>query len=792
ALLEQAKSLQASTEQDDGRIALEFAAGVMPEFAPGKDPDYFQLWLDDGKVLARSPSLGARDLPRDRDHGSPPRFADVTLPDGRFGRRVEISFRPQVEMSGAILSPAPPGSPTVTLVVAQNRADLDAFLASLHLTLALGVLGLLAGLALLVKGVVAVGLRPLDDLARRLEAMDAGSLGDPVVIADAPAELVPTLRHLNGLLARLDRSFERERTFSANLAHEMRTPLAELRTITEVALKWPEDPASSAGALDEIRGIGLRLETVVVNLLALARCEGGEQTVRASQVPLRDLAAECWSAVAAEAEARRIAFAPRIPEGLTLVTDREKLSLILSNLFANAVAHGTPGGTVTCSAAVAAMSEGAGGEIVLRVANPAADLTEADLPRIFDRFWRKDSARSDGRHAGLGLSLVAALCDLLGFQREASLRDGNFEITLRGRIDGPASLSKELSMTLKSNLTISCFAGSLLLAGSLLAAPAAPGYKVLKEIPLGGEGGWDYLTVDPAGRRLYVSHSAKVTVIDVDSGKPVGDVEKLSGVHGIAIAHDLNRGFISNGKASTVTIFDLKTLATLSEVKVTGENPDAILYDPATARVFAFNGRSKNATVLDAKTGKVAGTIELGGKPEFATSDAAGKVFVNIEDVSEVVEIDAKALTVKAHWPLKPCESPSGMAIDRKHHRLLIGCENKMAAVMDNTNGKVVTTVPIGEGVDANGFDPGTGLGYSSNGKDGTLTVIREETPDRFTVAETVPTRKGARTMALDEKTHTVYLATAQFGPAPAATAEQPRPRPTILPNTFTILVVGH
>jgi DNA-binding beta-propeller fold protein YncE len=322
-------------------------------------------------------------------------------------------------------------------------------------------------------------------------------------------------------------------------------------------------------------------------------------------------------------------------------------------------------------------------------------------------------------------------------------------------------------------------------------AAAAPGYHLAKELPLGGEGGWDYLTVDSAARRLYVSHATKVVVVDVDSGKTVGEVGNLSGVHGIAIAGDLGRGFISNGRASTVTIFDLKTLATIAEVKVTGENPDAILYDPATHQVFAFNGRSKNATVLEGKTGKVVGTIALTGKPEFATSDAAGKVFVNIEDVGEVSEIDARSLKVLAHWPLKPCESPSGMAIDRKHHRLLIGCENEMAAVMDNTNGKVVTTVPIGKGVDANGFDPTTGLGYSSNGE-GTLTVIREETPDRFTVAETVTTRKGARTMALDEKTHTVYLPTAQFGATPAATPEQPRPRPAMVPNTFTVLVVSH
>jgi DNA-binding beta-propeller fold protein YncE len=322
------------------------------------------------------------------------------------------------------------------------------------------------------------------------------------------------------------------------------------------------------------------------------------------------------------------------------------------------------------------------------------------------------------------------------------------------------------------------------------AAPAKTDYHVAKEIPIGGEGGWDYLTVDSAARRLYISHNTKVVVVDVDNDKKVGEIGNLSGVHGIAVAPDLGRGFISNGRSSMITIFDLKTLATLSEVKSTGENPDAILYDPFSSQVFAFNGRSKNATVLDAKTGKVTGTIELGGKPEFSTSDAAGKVFVNIEDKSEVVELGAKDLAVKARWPLAPCEEPSGMAIDRKHHRLLIGCSNKLAAVVNTESGKVVTTVPIGDGVDANAFDPGTNLGFSSNGE-GTLTVIKEETSDKFTVEGNVPTRRGARTMALDEKTHNIYLATAQFGPAPAATAEQPRPRPTILPDSFVILVVS-
>jgi DNA-binding beta-propeller fold protein YncE len=336
---------------------------------------------------------------------------------------------------------------------------------------------------------------------------------------------------------------------------------------------------------------------------------------------------------------------------------------------------------------------------------------------------------------------------------------------------------------------LACLAPSLLAAATPSAAP--PAYHVDREFQIGGEGGWDYLTADSAARRLYVSHFSKVEVLDLDSGWKVGEVKDLDGVHGIALAPELNRGFISNGRRGTVTIFDLRTLKTLSDVKVTGENPDAILYDPASSRVFAFNGRSRNATVLEAKTGKVVGTIELGGKPEFATTDLKGKVFVNLEDKSEIVALDTKSLKVLAHWPLKPCEEPSGMAIDRKHHRLLSGCANKLAAIVDSESGKLVGTVPIGDGVDANAYDPGTGLAFSSNGADGTLTVIREEAPDRFAVGATVPTRKGARTLALDEKTHKVFLATAQFGPAPAPTAEQTHPRPAILPDTFTILVVS-
>lgn len=343
-------------------------------------------------------------------------------------------------------------------------------------------------------------------------------------------------------------------------------------------------------------------------------------------------------------------------------------------------------------------------------------------------------------------------------------------------------------------LRILCLVASLALppiaTRAYAAAPPAAGFHLLQEIAIPGEGGWDYLAVDAAARRLYVTHSTRVEVVDVDSGKIVGEITDLQGVHGVAWASELGRGFVSNGKSSTVTIFDLKTLQKLGEVKTTGENPDAILYDPKSARVFAFNHSGGNATVIAAATGEVVGTIELGGSPEFATSDFAGRIFVNIEDKSEVLAIDSGSLKVSARWPLAPCEEPSGMAIDRARHRLLIGCANRLAAVVDSDDGKLVTTLPIGEGVDANGFDPGTRTGFSSNGS-GTLTVIGEDSPDRFRVLEEVATRRGARTMTLDETTHRVFLATAQFGPPPEATPEHPHPRPPLVPGTFVVLVYG-
>ena len=328
---------------------------------------------------------------------------------------------------------------------------------------------------------------------------------------------------------------------------------------------------------------------------------------------------------------------------------------------------------------------------------------------------------------------------------------------------------------------------ALMITAAALAA-AGPGYKVVTTYKVGGDGGWDYLIADAAARRLYISRATHVIVLDLDSGKTVGDIADTPGVHGIALAPELGRGFVSNGREGTVSIFDLKTLETIGKVKA-GENPDAILYDPATKRVFTFNGRSQDSTAIDAAKGTVLGTIKLDGKPEFAASDGKGEIFVNIEDKSEVTVIDPNKLLVKSTWPLAPCESPTGLSMDRKNRRLFVGCE-KMMAVVNADTGKVLATPAIGDGVDATRFDDETGLAFASCGE-GVLTVVREESPEKFSVAESVPTQAGARTMALDSKTHNVYLVTAKFGPPPAATADNPNPRRSVLPDSFVVLVVG-
>jgi DNA-binding beta-propeller fold protein YncE len=310
-------------------------------------------------------------------------------------------------------------------------------------------------------------------------------------------------------------------------------------------------------------------------------------------------------------------------------------------------------------------------------------------------------------------------------------------------------------------------------------------YRFVKEIPVGGEGGWDYLSVDSAAHRLYVSHATKVVVIDTQLNKVVGEIGDTPGVHGFAVAPDLGRGFASNGRENKASIVDLKTLQTIQKVD-TGENPDAILYEPAHHEVYTMNGRGKSATVFDARSGKVVATIPLEGKPEFAQEDAAaGKVFVNIEDMNAIKVIDIATHKVTATWPIAPGEAASGMAFDATNHRLFIGCDNKLMLMIDSTNGSVVYSVPIGEGVDSNWFDPGTKLAFSSNGEAGTVTIAREESPSLLKIVQTLKTHRGGRTMALDPATHAIYVAATEYEPQPSGSKE----RSKAVPGTFKVLV---
>ena len=335
-------------------------------------------------------------------------------------------------------------------------------------------------------------------------------------------------------------------------------------------------------------------------------------------------------------------------------------------------------------------------------------------------------------------------------------------------------------------------AAALGIAG-ILALPiygTAGSYKLLKEIPVGGEGGWDYLTVDESARRLYVSHATKVEVIDIDKEAVVGQIADTPGVHGIAVAPKLGLGFTSNGRENKASIFDLSTLKTSSKVD-TGENPDAILYEEGQEEVYTFNGRGRSATVFEAKTGKVVATIPLSSKPEFSVADTqAGRIYCNLEDKSAVAVIDAKAHKVLSTWPIAPGEEPSGMAYDAQNKRLFLGCGNKLMVMMDSETGKVVGSVPIGQGVDATKFDSGTMLAFCSCG-DGTVTIAHEDSPDKLTVVQTLKTEPRARTMALDTKTHKIYLASARFGAATDQPAGGKKGRPSAVPGTFKVLVYG-
>ena len=310
-------------------------------------------------------------------------------------------------------------------------------------------------------------------------------------------------------------------------------------------------------------------------------------------------------------------------------------------------------------------------------------------------------------------------------------------------------------------------------------------YKIANKIVLGGSGGWDYLTVDESAGRLYVSHATQVMVVDLKKNALEGAIADTKGVHGIAIAQDLNKGFISCGRDSSVAIFDLKTLNVSARVKITGRNPDAILYDPFKKLIFTFNGGSSNATVLDAKTEKVITTIPLAGKPEFSASNGKGKVYVNIEDKSMLSVINTNTLKVENTWSLAPGEEPSGLALDNENHRLFLVCSNKLMVVMNALTGKVITTLPIGDRCDGVAFDPGKKRAYSSNG-DGTMTVVQEVTPDSFKVLENVTTQIGARTISCDKSTHMLYLPSALY----EAQAAGATGRPVMKPDSFMVLEI--
>jgi YVTN family beta-propeller protein len=321
-----------------------------------------------------------------------------------------------------------------------------------------------------------------------------------------------------------------------------------------------------------------------------------------------------------------------------------------------------------------------------------------------------------------------------------------------------------------------CLTATITLSGMAASAD----YKVAMTWKLGGDGGWDYLTADSDGHRLFIARATRVMVIDTASGKQIGEIPETMGVHGVALDQEIGRGFTSNGREDTVSVFDLKSLKVEKKIKV-GSGPDAILYEPFSKRVFTFNAKSHDATAIDASKGEVVGKIELGGKPEFSATDEKGTVFVNIEDTSELVAFDPQKLTVKSRWKLADCEEPTGLAIDRKNRRLFAGCGgNKKMAIVDADSGKVVASPAIGEGCDATSFDADRGFAFASAG-DGTITVIKEESRDKFSVVQTVSTQKSARTMTLDAKTHQLFTVAASV----TGTGQDRK----IAPDSFVVLV---
>jgi DNA-binding beta-propeller fold protein YncE len=343
---------------------------------------------------------------------------------------------------------------------------------------------------------------------------------------------------------------------------------------------------------------------------------------------------------------------------------------------------------------------------------------------------------------------------------------------------------------MKCSLSLLLFALAAMLAITM-ASPAqtVSGYHVSQRFELGGDGGWDYVTFDASAHRLYIARATRVMVVDADSGKLAGELPGTNGVHGVALVSKLGRGVTSNGRDNTATVFDLTTLKPIATVK-TGEKPDALLYDQVSGHVFIFNGASNSATVIDPEKAEVVATIALPGRPETGVSDGKGKVFVNLEDIAHIAVIDTKSNAVVDKWRLDGCEEPTGLALDKKNRRLFSGCHNKAMPIVNADNGKQLATLPIGQGVDAVAFDPETQLAFSSNGE-GTLTVVHEDSPDTFSVVENVQTQPGAKTMALDPKSHNIYLVTAKFEPATPPSADAPRPKRTMVPGSFVVIVMG-
>jgi DNA-binding beta-propeller fold protein YncE len=336
---------------------------------------------------------------------------------------------------------------------------------------------------------------------------------------------------------------------------------------------------------------------------------------------------------------------------------------------------------------------------------------------------------------------------------------------------------------MKNTPSVRAFVLGVVFAGFAALAQAEVHYQLLTEIPLGGEGGWDCLSVDASAHRLYVTHATKIVVIDTTKDVVTGEIDGLIGAHDFAIAPKEGRGFASNGRENTVSMVDLGNLKTLARIS-TGQNPDVMLFEPTQEEVYAFNGRGQSATVIAPGTGTVTATIALGGKPEFARADGA-RVLVNLEDKNEVAVLDVKTHAVTNHWPIAPGEEATGMGIDREHHRLFLGCGNAKLVVLDSLDGHMVATLFAGNGIDGAAFDAGTQLAFTSNGADGTVTVVHEDTPDKFTVVQTLTTERGARTMAVDPASHKIYL--------PSAVFEAKKPgdtkRPKMVPGTFKVLV---